>query len=90
MHRQSYRWIRPRVIKTGPTAGATPYVYGFADNDTVHSVGPWLLLGIIILLPLYTYSSFRIKKEEEVLLRDLSGYKDYYIKTRFSLIPLIW
>lgn len=32
----------------------------------------------------------RIKKEEEMLLRDLPGYRDYHAKTRFRLIPLIW
>ena len=67
MHRQSYRWIKTEVIKTGLPMGATPYVYGFVDNDTVHL----LALGSYwdyYSPALYTYSSFRIK-EEEVLLR---------------------
>jgi len=43
---------------------------------------PFLLLPIILI--------YRILNEEEVLLRDLPGYKEYCKKTRYRLIPYIW
>jgi protein-S-isoprenylcysteine O-methyltransferase Ste14 len=47
----------------------------------------WALIFTSLFIPTLI---FRIRKEEEVLLRDLPGYKDYYIKTPYRLIPLIW
>ena len=32
----------------------------------------------------------RIKNEEEVLIRDLKGYKEYTKKVKYKLIPFIW
>jgi protein-S-isoprenylcysteine O-methyltransferase Ste14 len=32
----------------------------------------------------------RIKNEEEVLLRELDGYREYCKKTRYRLIPFLW
>jgi protein-S-isoprenylcysteine O-methyltransferase Ste14 len=32
----------------------------------------------------------RITTEEETLLRDLNGYKEYVQKTKYRLIPLVW
>ena len=34
--------------------------------------------------------SFRIKNEEEVLEKDLKGYKEYKKKVKYRLIPFIW
>lgn len=33
---------------------------------------------------------FRIKGEEEVLLKELKGYQDYCLKTKYRLIPFVW
>ncbi|RMD00743.1 isoprenylcysteine carboxylmethyltransferase family protein [Clostridium autoethanogenum] len=47
----------------------------------------WAVLPFLLSVPM---NIFRIKNEEEVLLRDLPGYKEYCIKTPYRLIPLIW
>lgn len=47
----------------------------------------WAVLPFLLTVPM---NIIRIKNEEEVLMRDLPGYKDYCIKTRYRLIPLIW
>ncbi|MEQ8154641.1 MAG: methyltransferase, partial [Clostridiaceae bacterium] len=45
------------------------------------------LIPMLFIVPI---TLFRIKNEEEILLRDLKGYKDYCLKTPYRLIPLIW
>jgi len=47
----------------------------------------WALILASLFIPTII---FRIKKEEEVLLRELPGYADYCIKTRYRMIPAIW
>lgn len=47
----------------------------------------WGTIPMLLIIPIII---FRIKTEEEVLLRSLKGYKDYCLKTRYRLIPLIW
>lgn len=45
------------------------------------------LLPFLLFLPLL---ALRILNEEEVLLRELPGYKEYCAKTRYRLIPFVW
>jgi protein-S-isoprenylcysteine O-methyltransferase Ste14 len=47
----------------------------------------WALPFFLPLLPLLVY---RLLNEEEVLLKELSGYKEYCQKTRYHLFPFIW
>jgi len=47
----------------------------------------WAIIPSLLCIPTLV---FRIKGEEEVLLRDLPGYKEYCLKTRYRLIPPIW
>lgn len=47
----------------------------------------WAIIPSLLCIPV---NVFRIISEEEVLLRDLPGYKDYCLKTRYRLIPLVW
>jgi protein-S-isoprenylcysteine O-methyltransferase Ste14 len=47
----------------------------------------WALIFFLPLLPLIVA---RLLNEEEVLLRELPGYKEYCQKTRYRLIPFIW
>ncbi|WP_416100994.1 methyltransferase family protein [Clostridium carboxidivorans] len=47
----------------------------------------WAVIPFLLSVPM---NVFRIKSEEEVLLRELPGYKDYCLKTHYRLIPLIW
>ena len=45
---------------------------------------------IIFFLPLIPLIVVRLLNEEEVLLRELPGYKEYCQKTRYHLVPFIW
>ncbi|MBP1762003.1 MAG: Isoprenylcysteine carboxyl methyltransferase [Firmicutes bacterium] len=47
----------------------------------------WALILASLFIPTII---FRIRKEEEVLLRDLPGYADYCKKTRYRMIPAVW
>lgn len=47
----------------------------------------WAIIPFLLTIP---WTVIRIKIEEGTLLRDLTGYKDYCLKTRYHLIPLIW
>jgi len=47
----------------------------------------WALIFFLPLLPLIV---LRLLNEEEVLLRELLGYKEYCRKTRYRLFPFIW
>jgi protein-S-isoprenylcysteine O-methyltransferase Ste14 len=80
-----------RVITTGPYAIVRhPMYLGLLLMilSTPLALGSyWAILPALLCIPM---NVFRIKGEEEVLLRDLTGYKDYCLKTRYRLIPLIW
>ncbi|MDT3698699.1 MAG: isoprenylcysteine carboxylmethyltransferase family protein [Thermincola sp.] len=47
----------------------------------------WGIIPFFLTIP---WTVIRIEIEEETLLRDLPGYKDYCLKTNYRLIPLIW
>lgn len=47
----------------------------------------WALIPFLLSIPM---NVLRIKSEEEVLLKELQGYKEYCLKTRYRLIPYIW
>lgn len=47
----------------------------------------WAIIPSFLCIPTLV---LRIKGEEEVLLRDLPGYKEYCTKIRYRLIPPIW
>ncbi len=47
----------------------------------------WALIPASLIIPL---NVMRIKGEEEVLLRELPGYREYCLKTPYRLLPLIW
>jgi len=53
-----------------------------------------LVLGSIISFVIFLAYPFiivkRIKNEEEVLERELDGYKDYKKKVKYKMIPFIW
>ena len=48
------------------------------------------LISFIIFLVYPIIISKRIKNEEEVLEKELKGYKDYKKKVKYRLIPFIW
>jgi protein-S-isoprenylcysteine O-methyltransferase Ste14 len=47
----------------------------------------WALPPFLLVVPLLIY---RILNEEEVLRRELPGYKEYCDKVRYRLIPFVW
>lgn len=47
----------------------------------------WALISAFFIIPL---NVIRIKGEEEVLLRELPGYREYCLKTPYRLLPGIW
>ncbi len=80
-----------RVITTGPYAIVRhPMYLGLLVMIlfTPLALGSyWAIIPALLCIPM---NVFRIIGEEEVLLRDLTDYKDYCLKTRYRLIPLIW
>lgn len=80
-----------QVIKTGPYAIVSHPMYTgllLMQLFTPVALGSyWALIFALLFIPVLV---FRIRKEEEVLLRDLPGYRDYLNKTHYRLIPLIW
>ena len=80
-----------QVITTGPYAIVRHPMYMgllLMQMFTPLALGSyWAIIPSLLCIPM---NVFRIIGEEEVLLRDLTGYKDYCLKTRYRLIPLIW
>lgn len=80
-----------QVIKTGPYAIVRhPMYLGllFILLFSPLALGSyWAVIPSLLCIPLLV---LRIKSEEEVLLQDLPGYKNYCLKTRYRLIPSIW
>jgi protein-S-isoprenylcysteine O-methyltransferase Ste14 len=52
------------------------------------ALGSYWALPIFLILPIVLV--YRIMNEEEVLLRELPGYRKYTQKVRYRLIPGIW
>lgn len=48
---------------------------------------PWAFLVMLLYVPII---ALRICNEEQVLERDLKGYKEYLQKVRYKVIPLVW
>lgn len=46
--------------------------------------------GLVPVLPFIAIMVYRIRNEEQVLMRDLAGYDAYMQKVRYRLIPGIW
>ena len=80
-----------RVISTGPYAFVRHPMYSgviimyLASPVALGSY--WALLPAVLIVPLLIA---RIYNEEQVLLRDLPGYKEYTQSVVFRLIPGIW
>ena len=80
-----------QVITTGPYAIVRhPMYLGLLVMSlfTPIALGSyWAIIPFLLIIPTLV---LRIKGEEEVLLRELTGYKDYCAKIRYRLIPSIW
>jgi protein-S-isoprenylcysteine O-methyltransferase Ste14 len=80
-----------KVITTGPYALVRHPMYSgllMMSLFTPLALGSyWALIPALLCIPSFI---LRIKSEEEVLLKELSGYKEYCLKTRYRLVPFIW
>jgi protein-S-isoprenylcysteine O-methyltransferase Ste14 len=80
-----------QVIKTGPYAVVRHPMYTgllVMQLFTPLALGSyWALMFSFLFIPVVIS---RIRKEEQVLLRDLPGYKDYATRTRYRLVPSVW
>ena len=48
---------------------------------------PWAFAVMLLYVPII---ALRIRNEEQVLERDLKGYKEYKQQVRYKVIPYIW
>ena len=80
-----------KVISTGPyTLIRHPMYLGTSIMwlATPVALGSYWALPIFLILPIVLV--YRIMNEEEVLLRELPGYREYMQTVRYRLIPGIW
>lgn len=55
---------------------------------STRALGPYWALIPALLIPVILV--MRIRGEEQTLLEELSGYREYTLKTRCRLIPGLW
>jgi protein-S-isoprenylcysteine O-methyltransferase Ste14 len=80
-----------RVISTGPYAMVRHPMYlgtSIMWLATPIALGSYWALPVFLFLPIVLV--YRIMNEEEVLLRELPGYREYIQKVKYRLIPGIW
>jgi protein-S-isoprenylcysteine O-methyltransferase Ste14 len=79
------------VVSTGPYRIVRHPMYGVA---IVMFLFIPLALGSYFALPAFAFLVpvlvLRLRNEEEVLGRELPGYAEYCLRTRFRLIPFVW
>ena len=84
-------WEDQRVVDTGPYAIVRHPMY--TGVITLMLATPlaldsyWGVLGALACVPVFV---FRIRHEEEILLRDLRGYEGYRERVRYRIVPFIW
>ncbi len=84
-------WAEQQVISTGPYAVVRHPMY--AGSIVLYLATPlalgswWAVLPAAAFVPVFV---FRIRNEEEVLLRQLPGYEDYRRQVRYRLVPYLW
>jgi len=79
------------VITTGPYSIVRhPMYFGILIISLFTPLALGSYWAFILFLSSIPTNIVRIKIEEKVLLRDLPGYKNYFLKTRYRLIPYIW
>lgn len=80
-----------KVITTGPYAIVRhPMYLGVLLMYLLTPLALGSYRALIFFLPILPLIVARLMNEEELLLRELPGYKEYCQKTRYRLIPFIW
>jgi len=80
-----------KVIASGPYARVRHPMYAGALVmllGTPLALGSWW--GLLLFIPMTMVIVWRLREEEEFLLRHLSGYADYRDKVRQRLLPWVW
>lgn len=84
-------WEGQQVVSTGPYAIVRHPMYTGSLVlwlATPIALGSWwAFLPALASIPLLV---MRIRNEEEVLRRNLSGYEEYLRKVRYRLLPMVW
>jgi protein-S-isoprenylcysteine O-methyltransferase Ste14 len=82
---------KQNVISTGPYAIVRHPMYAgmlLMTMFTPLALGSyWAFIPFILFLP---WLFLRIRNEEELLLKELPGYKEYCEKIQYRLLPFIW
>lgn len=79
------------VISSGPYALVRhPMYLGMVMMSLFMPIALGSYISIIPMLFIIPITIIRIKNEEEMLLKNLNGYKAYCSKIKYRLIPFIW
>lgn len=82
---------KQKVITTGPYAIVRHPIYsGIMPMYLFIPLALSSYIALIFFVPTIIVIIFRTFDEEEVLLRELEGYKEYTKKVKYRLIPRIW
>jgi protein-S-isoprenylcysteine O-methyltransferase Ste14 len=84
-------WAGQQLVATGPYRVVRHPMYASSTIlylATHVALGSrWALLPALAVVPVLV---FRIRNEEDVLVRDLAGYREYREQVRYRLVPFVW
>ncbi|MDP1695907.1 MAG: isoprenylcysteine carboxylmethyltransferase family protein [archaeon] len=82
---------KQKVIATGPYSVIRhPMYFGVALMFLFMPLALGSYPALVFFIPVIILLIFRILNEEDVLLRDLKGYKKYTKKVKYRIIPYVW